>query len=76
MHKAYGPDGKYCGREISWKYSIEYRAHSSWPKYALYKEDMLLRDSEKWDAKYGELRPVMWDMTNVPVYEFTDADFI
>ena len=73
--KKYGPDQKYIKREIQLKYSIERRAVESWPKYASYEEDKKFRDSEKWDAKYDGLRIIFHDMTNIPAYAFSDADF-
>lgn len=61
-------------RVIADKYDIEFRALMSWPMYASYEEDKALR-KKKWDGKYKNVRPVMWDMTNVSAYGFTDADF-
>jgi len=55
------------------KYNIAFHALKSGPKYAAFVEDALLR-KEKWNRKYKGLRPVMWDMTNISAYEFTDAD--
>ncbi len=36
---------------------------ASWPTYVTYKEDRDLRDP-KWNDKYDEVRPVMWDNSN------------
>jgi hypothetical protein len=55
------------------KYDIEFLALRSWPIYASYEEDKKLM-KEKWRRKYPKSRPVMWDMTNVSAYAFTDAD--
>ena len=51
----------------------------NWPRYVTFEEDCKLH-KPKWNAKYGGLnskdpvRVVMWDMTNIPVYAFSDAD--
>ena len=43
--------------------------------YALYKEDVKTRSgNDTWKNKYMGMRPVMWDMTNIHAYAFTDAD--
>ena len=47
------------------KCSIALRARSSWPRYASFEEDEMLR-KEKWNAKYEGKRVVMWDDTNIP----------
>ena len=41
------------------------RCRSSWPTYASYDEDRLLRKA-KWNSKYDGKRIIMWDDTNVP----------
>ena len=56
------------------KIDMEFRTQQSWPPYASYNEDMLLRNSKKWGNKYDDERPIMWDMTNLPAYAFTDTD--
>ena len=71
----HGPNKRFLIRAVALKYNIERRARNSWPTYATYKEDKELRNSDKWEAKYGGIRPVMWDMTNIPAYGFSDADF-
>ena len=71
----YGPIKKYIRREVPLKYNIERRARGSWPRYASYTEDKRLRDDNKWDRKYARIWPVMWDMTNIPAYGFSDAHF-
>jgi hypothetical protein len=73
--KKYGPHKTYINQEIDLKYSIERRALESWPKYASYEEDKKCRNGEKWDQKYDGHRIIFWDMTNIPAYGFTDADF-
>jgi hypothetical protein len=41
--------------------------------FATYEEDVKMRSSNaKWN-KYKGMRPIMWDMTNITAYEFTDA---
>ena len=43
--------------------------------FASFTEDTTIRNrNPKWEKKYTGMRPVMWDMTNVPAYSFTDAD--
>ena len=59
---------------IESKYEQEFIAHRSWPLYASYIEDLTLRSANKWVDKYSEERAVMWDMTNLPVYAFSDTD--
>ncbi len=52
---------------------MEFCALNSWPKYASYEEDMILRCKDKW-VQYDKTRLIMWDMTNVPAFQFTDSD--
>ena len=73
LQATYGVYDRDLRKVVSAKYNIEFRALQSWPKYATFVEDALLR-KEKWNVKYKGLRPVMWDMTNISAYEFTDAD--
>ena len=54
------------------KSTLEKAALQSWPQLPSYKEDISLRNRTKW-AKYDGKRPIMWDMTNVPAYMFTDG---
>ena len=56
------------------KIDMEFLAQQSWPPYASYTEDLLLRNRKKWGNKYNDERPIMWDMTNIPAYAFTDTD--
>ena len=56
------------------KYDIELSALLSWPIHASYDKDVKTR-SAKWGQKYREQRPIMWDMTNISAYSFSDADF-
>ena len=56
------------------KTDMEFRTQQSWPPYASYNEDLILRNTKKWGNKYDDERPVMWDMTNIPAYAFTDTD--
>ena len=58
---------------VNHKYDIEYVALESWPPYVFHEEDMALRCKDKW-AQYNNSRPIMWDMTNVSAYLFTDSD--
>ena len=50
---------------IEHKLDLVLCCRQSWPTYASFEEDKLLR-KEKWNEKYGETRPVMWDDTNIP----------
>ena len=72
--KTYGPLRRDLRKVVAAKYNIERRARNSWPVYASYEEDRKLRDSSKWDHKYPTERVVMWDMTNIEAYAFSDAD--
>jgi hypothetical protein len=58
---------------LTHKCEMEYCAVVSWPTYASQEEDMSLRCKEKW-MQYINSRPIMWDMMNVPEYQFTDSD--
>ncbi len=71
--KLYGPRNKYLVKAINSKYQIEQRARQSWSVYALFEEDKKLR-KDKWELKYPNERIVMWDMTNINAYAFSDAD--
>ena len=61
------------------KYKTERTTHDNWPRYITFEEDCKLR-KPKWNAKYGGLNSkdpawvVMWNMTNIPAYAFSDAD--
>ncbi len=59
---------------ISKKYDIKFSALLSWPIYSSYLEDVKTRNAT-WDQKYLGLWPIMWDMTNIPAYSFSDAVF-
>ena len=72
--REYGPCKRDILRDIKLKYSIKRKARDTWPAYASYKEDMALRNADKWSAKYDGKRPVFWDMTNIPTCAFSDAD--
>ena len=72
--KYYGPQEKYLRRGVARKYSIEQHAVSTWPTYASFAEDRELRRA-KWNRKYEGVRPVMWDMTNIPAFGFSDAGY-
>ena len=58
---------------MSQKYDIELSL-LNWLIYSLYEEDVKTRNA-KWGQNYLGLRPIMWDMTNLPAYSFSDADF-
>ena len=75
VHKTFGPNVHVIESIISAKYIIEYSALNSWPTYALYAEDVELRERKpKWKVKWKNSRPVCWDMTNIVAYEFTDSN--
>jgi hypothetical protein len=43
--------------------------------YARYEEDVKTSSgNDTWKKKYMGMRPIMWDMTNIHAYAFTDAD--
>eukprot|EP00979_Chaetoceros_neogracilis_P009918 scaffold2295_cov171-Chaetoceros_neogracile.AAC.4 len=66
---------RYSEDIIDARYDIEYCALLSWPMYARYEEDVKTRSgNDTWKNKYMGMRPVMWDMTNINAYAFTDAD--
>lgn len=69
----YRPDERYLRKVIVRKYAIERHAKLIWPMYASYAEDCEMRRT-KWNVKYVGVRVVMWDMTNIPAFGFTDAD--
>ena len=50
---------------IDQKLDLALACRKSWPAYASFEEDKLLR-KEKWDNKYPNMRVVMWDDTNIP----------
>lgn len=58
---------------ITHKGEMEDCSLRSWPRFASYEEDNALRCKEKW-SQYNNSRPIMWDMTNVPAYQFSDSD--
>ena len=71
--KTYGPQRKYISKVINSMYSIECKARQIWPAYASYEEDKEI-GKNKWDLKYTNERLVMWDMTDIGAYAFSDAD--
>ena len=44
----------------------------SWTHFASYNEDLKLHDESKW-GRYNGYRPIIWDMTNVSAFAFSDA---
>ena len=68
----WGIDKTYITNIKDCKGALEVAALRSWPRFASYDEDMSLRNQSKW-AKYDGHRPIMWDMTNVSEYKFTDG---
>ena len=50
---------------IEHKLDLVLDCRKSWPEFASFEEDKLLR-KEKWEAKYPDMRVVMWDDTNIP----------
>ena len=43
----------------------------SWPRFASFEEEELIREKEKWN-RYGGFCPVMWDITNITSPTFSD----
>ena len=41
------------------KTDMEFLTQQSWPPYASYNEDILLRNSKKWGNKYDDEHPIM-----------------
>ena len=72
-HKVYGPVKKKLIKFIDSKYQIEQMSRQSWPVYASYEEDKELMKN-KWGMEYKNEQIVMWDMTNINAYGFSDAD--
>lgn len=71
----YGIHQYYIEKIIHAKYEIEFCALLSWPLFATYEEDVAMRSrKDRWKNKYRGMRPIMWDMTNITAYGFTDAD--
>ena len=56
------------------KLDICSNAHKTWPMFASFEEDKKLQ-KEKWSLRYNGMRPVMWDMTNITAYSFSNAHF-
>ena len=72
MEAVWSLNHRYINMIIDCKVALEVAALRSWPRFASYEEDTSLRKREKW-AKYDGKRPIMWDMTNVSAYTFTDG---
>ena len=62
----------HINRILDSKLAIEIGALQSWPPYATLREDMLLRNKEKWD-QYDDQRVVMWDMTNITAVMYENS---
>ncbi len=58
---------------INHKYDLEFCALKSWPMFASHEEDTSFWCPVKL-SQYKNSRPIMWDMTNVNAYQFTDSD--
>ena len=72
--ETYGPKRCILMKVVALEYQIETEAHRRWPTYATHEEDLALR-KHKWNEKYGRgQRIVMWDMTNIESFSFSDAD--
>ena len=75
VRKTFGVAKRYIDDVITAKYDIEFRALLSWPLFAFYEEDVAMRSrKDKWKNKYRGMRSIMWDITNLTAYGFTDAD--
>jgi hypothetical protein len=73
LEAGYGIDTMAALALVNHKCEMDVCALNSWPKYASYEEDMILRCKDKW-VQYDKTRLIMWDMTNVPAFQFTDSD--
>ena len=49
-------------------------SRESWPMFASFEEDKKLQ-KDKWTSRYHGMRPVMWDMTGISAYAFSNADW-
>ena len=72
FERVYGINHRYIKQIFGAKLSLEMAAVDSWPMFASWDEDKILR-KEKWNMKYCKERIVQWDMTNVHAYRFGDA---
>ena len=72
--KTFSPKHHVLINIVAFKYRIEMEACQMWPTYASHKEDLAMR-KPKWNEKYGRgKRIVLWDMTNIESFGFSDAD--
>jgi len=56
------------------KLDICWNSRESWPMFASFEEDKALQ-KDKWASRYDGMRPVMWDMTGISAYAFSNADW-
>ncbi len=73
LEAEWGIDKRFINRVKDCKAALDMAAFRSWPRFASFEEDLKLRNSQKW-AKYDPNRVIQWDMTNVPLPKFADAD--
>ena len=59
---------------IDAKLTICRASRDSWPMFASFQEDKTLQQ-DKWASRYHGMRPVMWDMTGISAYGFSNADW-
>jgi hypothetical protein len=72
--KVYGPKRGTLIKIVASKYQLESKTRMTWPAYASHQEDLKLR-KPKWNEKYSkDQRIVMWDMTNIEAFSFSDAN--
>lgn len=50
------------------------RCRDRWPMFAFFDEDKSLQ-KDKWASRYDGMRPVMWDMTGITAYAFSNSDY-
>jgi len=75
LSKAYGDVNKTdVLRILDAKLDICWNARENWPMFASFEEDKALQ-KKKWTSRYDGMRPVMWDMTNISAYAFSNADW-
>ena len=69
----FGIDGKVLRDVFDKKRGLVLACRNRWPRYLFHHEDRGLCDT-KYSASYSGLRPVFWDMTNLPIPKPLDAN--
>jgi DDE superfamily endonuclease len=73
IERKYNKSERTLRRLFDYKRYLHRKCRESWPIYATIEEDMRLRQA-KWTDRYGNERVVMWDNTNVPLYQPSSPD--